>query len=172
MTNEIQNFDMTSVQKRVSDTIKANFAMMIPDEAFDAMCITAIHEFMETDVRMDVQRVGRSSSYNHGSGNSEEYTFSMTLTPFKLMIWVEIQKIVAESLKTWIESNKARLTGEVNAYFTDDPEFNEAHSKGIVHLAKLMAGAREMMLIQHINEDFNINLKNFALRYNLGNPLY
>lgn len=166
LANEIQNFDMSSVQKRVSDTIKANFAMMIPDEAFDTMCVKAIQEFMETDVTMDVVKVKAAW------GENDYYKYRMTLTPFKLMIWVEIQKIVAESLKTWIEFNRERVQKEIDVYFADDPEFNEAQGKGVAHLAKLMAGAREMMLIKHVEDSFNTNLQNFAARYNLGSPLY
>lgn len=112
---DITQFNMQDVQKRVSETIKANFAMLIPEEAFNHMCRAAIEEFMtQTD------RAYTILEKRETWGSSATSSIHATLTPFKILLWTEVHALVKEGLAKFLKEHKEELEKKISAMFESD----------------------------------------------------
>jgi hypothetical protein len=62
MANEVQKFDPSTLMDGVKDRIKATFASMIPDEAWDTMVKTTVDEFFKKDMNQNNNYYGNKLS--------------------------------------------------------------------------------------------------------------
>lgn len=139
--SDIQKFDMQSVQQRVSETMKAQFAMLIPDEAFEQMAQTAITEFFNTETTFEFQEVKRPNpNGTYFSGDQHlKYALSHAITPFKAMLWEEVQKIVKEKIDVWLKSEVAAVQEKIETLCQESKAAHTVFELNVNDLALEMA---------------------------------
>jgi hypothetical protein len=172
--SDIQQFKMEDVQKRVAETIKAQFAMLIPEEAFNEMAKTAINDFFNTEQSYKVTRNERRIPNPSGYGDRTEtwYQLATPLTPFKVMLWEAIREEVEQRVKRWSGEQQAALKAEIDQFFAVGTEFHGEFSGQIEVLAKKMAAAMQMSIINQATGIAHSNLQSFASANNLRVPGY
>lgn len=170
--SDIQQFKMEDVQKRVADTIKAQFAMMIPDEAFDAMAKTAIEEFFHVEKAFTVakreKRVPSPNSYHDRVDTW--YELATPVTTFKMMLWEEIRKLVEAQLKQRLVEQGAALDAEIKKFFETGSEFQGEVADNVEHLCKIMASSMQTQLLNQANGMIQTTVNQFAAQNNLRLP--
>lgn len=174
MSNEVQHFKMEDVQARVAETIKAQFAMMIPDEAFDTMAKMAIDDFFKTEksyrVSRHERRVAVPGSYHDRTESWHE--LATPLTPFKLMMWEAIRELVAAKLKEWSTGQQDALKAEIDKFFETGSEFQGEVADNLENLAKKMAAAMQTSILTQASGMAHTSLQGFASMNNLRMPGY
>lgn len=163
MSTDIQKFDMAAVQQRVSDTIKAQFAMMIPDEAFDAMAQAAITEFFHTEKSfefMDIRRPNTNSSYYNDQ--HLKYVLAHTVTPFKAMLWEEVRTIVKEKMNKWIKEEKAGVADQIEKLYLEDKAAHAVFNLNVNQLAITMARNAHLEILNQAAANAGIQLSTVA----------
>jgi hypothetical protein len=97
--NEI-TFNMDDLKKRVTASVVAGFGMLIPQEAFDEMVNKEIKAFFElNEWQVAFENVKTGTYYN----DTKEQT-KILCTPFRLMVWRELQKILAKKIEEVFKS--------------------------------------------------------------------
>lgn len=82
------------VQDKIKESVKVQFFNLLPDEAFQKLIDEEINAFFEVTNK---EYVLKSGSYNSSS-------LVANISPFRLIIWTEVKKIVEIRLKTLLES--------------------------------------------------------------------
>jgi hypothetical protein len=138
MTSNIQTFSMEDVQKRVSDTIKAQFAMMIPDQVFDEMCAKAVREFVEVNSTMEIVKV-----HNNNYERTEQYRYQTAIPPFRILLWAEVSKLIRPKIAEWVEANKAEFEKQITDWFSNSSVAKDAFTFDVNTLALAMASYQQ-----------------------------
>lgn len=146
--SDIQKFDMQSVQQRVSETMKAQFAMLIPDEAFEQMASTAITEFFNTEKTFEFQEIKRPNPNGSYYGDQHlRYALSHAITPFKAMLWEEVRKIVAKKIEEWLKSEVAAVEGKIETLCQESSAAHQVFELNVNDLALQMARNAHLNLL-------------------------
>lgn len=162
MSSDVTQFKMEDVQRRVSETIKAQFAMMIPDEAFEEMARLAIKDFFETAKNFTFEQVG--------TGYNPRYSIQTPLTPFKFMMWERVRVLTEEKLKEWEVKERRALGGAIKKFFETDLEFQGSVAANVSVLAKQMAAAQQMQILDTANGMITNAISNLAGSNGLNMP--
>lgn len=128
----VQPYKMEDVQQRVAETIKAQFAMLIPDEAFDAMARAAIDEFYNTEKTFNIAEVR-----NPGGYSMNRYELQTAISPFKALMWNELRTLTREHLRAWIKEHVTDLNAEIEKLFADEASDTLLKSIANLDLRKL-----------------------------------
>lgn len=161
--SEIQKFDMAAVQQRIADSIKAQFAMLIPDEAFDQMTMTAITEFFNTEKNFEFKEIKRPNP--NGSWHSDvhvRFVLEQALTPFKAMIWDEVHKIVTAKIKVWIDGEKENVGAQIQAMFGESEDLKALFVLDVNKLAMQMARDAHAHLLKAAADQAGMNMSMLA----------
>lgn len=82
------------VQDKIKESVKVQFFNLLPDEAFQKLIDEEINAFFEVS----------SKEYTLKSGSYNNSSLVANISPFRLIIWTEVKKIVEVRLKTLLES--------------------------------------------------------------------
>lgn len=90
--SEITTFQQ--VQDKIKESVKVQFFNLLPDEAFQKLIQEEISAFFEvTDKEFTI----KSGTYNSSS-------LVASISPFRVLIWAEVKKIIEARLKLLLES--------------------------------------------------------------------
>jgi hypothetical protein len=146
--SDIQKFDMQSVQQRVSETMKAQFAMLIPDEAFEQMANTAITEFFSTETNFEFQEIKRPNpNGTYYTDQHLKYVLSHAITPFKAMLWEEVRKIVKGKIDAWLKSEVAAVNEKIETLYQESKVGHQVFELNVNDLALEMARNAHLNII-------------------------
>ena len=110
--NDVIQFNMDDLKKRVTASVVAGFGMLIPEAAFNEMVNKEIKAFFEdTSAQIAFEQI-RTGSYN----NDTREQVKLFCTPFRLMVWKEMHKIIEKKIKEVFDSPefKAQMVWDGN----------------------------------------------------------
>lgn len=166
MTDQVTHYKMEDVQKRVSETIKAQFAMLIPDEAFEEMARAAIREFYQTEAQFTIHEIKNPTGYS-----PSRYDLQDRITPFKAMLWNELREITRTQLREWLKKHTANLNKSIGEIFNEEP--NDMSLKALANLdvhqlSLAMARQQHAVLLQNAAEMTENRIMQLAIDNNLN----
>lgn len=108
MDNAIVNFNMGDLKKRITEQVQANFGMLIPPDKFAEMVNTEVAAFFEVS---DLTLFSRTERKEGSDWNRATYTedWKIKATPFRVLIWLEVNKLISESLKAHFASEAFKV---------------------------------------------------------------
>ncbi len=134
---DVVEFNMDALKKRITEQVQANFGMLIPQDKFTEMVNKEIKAFFEVD---DLQLFASTERREEGGWSRHSFieNWKVKCTPFRLLVWMEVHKIIEKQLSATFNDPKfMAMTGYDNTAQT--AQLSEEMDK------KLQAMAPKMM---------------------------
>lgn len=94
MSNEVQQFDVSALKQRVAESVQSTFGMLIPEDQWNALVAKEVSAFFDEEKEMKIQEVSIDGSYNRSKG-----VILQGMTPFRNLVYQEINNIVQQKVK-------------------------------------------------------------------------
>jgi hypothetical protein len=120
--SEIKTFSPDQLQDRITETVRSQFGMLIPEEQFNELIKKEIKEFFETEVAYDweVRQV------DNWSNHTRREKLKLNITPFRQQVWSEVRKLVDNHIQTTITTGDFE-TNIISSINVDNESIVETH---------------------------------------------
>jgi hypothetical protein len=98
MNNDIKPFNTQQLQERVSESVRASFGMLIPEEQFDDLVCREIKAYFEEET--NVEWSTRKSPAAQGWHTKDLLEAKVRMTPFRFQVWTALNELMQSKIDT------------------------------------------------------------------------
>lgn len=150
--------DTTALKDRITQSVVSQFAAMIPEEAFAGMVDEVIQKFFNKTNAINVTEI------NGGwHDRQRKYRMDVELTPFQVMVWKNVQELVAEKLDEYFAEHKNALKDEMGKMFAT-PRMDGAVAGNVALLTHAMANVQQLRIAEQAMQMMQDSLQNAGSR--------
>lgn len=154
--------DANTLKQKITERVINSFTDLIPEAVFAQMVDETIKMFFTQPQAHDI----RYSKSDRGWGNSvTETRASIPLTTFQVLVWEQVQPIVAEKLKEYFDQEKNALTAAMENSFVTDMKQPVAYN--VAALVHALGQAQQTQLTQRALDMMHVSLQNLACHMNV-----
>lgn len=153
--DSVVEFDPNALKARVAETVQVAFGKLIPEDQWVQMVDKEVKAFFELEVELNYKE---KTVYRSRGEDAERWEIRATMTPFRLMVWEQLQDLIGKKLRQQLES-----PGFSTDYVWDGQD--KEYQLGDVLLAKLeeMGPKMASLLFQDMFARMAESMKNIAV---------
>ena len=110
-SNNMQTFKPEQLQERITETVRTNFGMLIPDDQFQALVQREIQAYF--DEATEVNWVTERSDNRGYFSNNDLLKIKLKMTPFRFQVWSEIRKLMDSKIEMLFNTELSATTTQV-----------------------------------------------------------
>lgn len=173
MANDVTQFDTTALKQRVSDTVQGSFGMLIPEEAFQAMCAAAIKDYFEDKKTFSVvqrSREVKDSPNSYHTRTERYYELEAKYTVFQRLVFDTIHEIVVAQLKAHLAVQEAEIEEQLKTLMNQSVELKGTIADGLSEILRHAAERQLAMALGIATSEVLGKVRSAAL--SSGNPQF
>lgn len=164
--NLVVNAD--TLKQKITERVISSFSDLIPEEVFSRMVDETVKMFFTTPQQHVVSKTQVDNGWNRPRHDETKVTLPMTT--FQVMVWEQVQPIVAAKLKTYFEQEKQALTDSMADAFATDLKQPVAYN--VACLTHALGQAHQMQIVQRAMDMMHMSLNNLACHLNMPIPAH
>ena len=162
-STELKPFTPEQLQERITNTVRANFGMLVPDEQFNALVEKEINAFFDEKTVFEWE--GKKVGYWNDA--KLEQTTRVKMSPFRYQVWGEIRKQINDKISRVFMSPEfmAHITQgwNMNNNQTIDAVLSDMLNKKLEELAPKMAASMFQQMFVQAVDTAKMDIKNDLL---------
>jgi hypothetical protein len=151
--SDIQIASNADLKKRVTETVRASFGMLIPETEWQAMVDKEVLEYFNADAEFVVVELHEEVTEKASTWSTHQRTFdkkvgvglAKQMTPFKVQVYAEVSKLVRKKLETFLSSGEFK-TEVMTLYDDNSPVCTELSAEMDKRLEKMALSMAAMAL--------------------------
>ncbi|CAH9016997.1 hypothetical protein VP150E351_P0139 [Vibrio phage 150E35-1] len=139
MNTELAN--MSDIQEKIKEQVKVMTFNLLPDDKFEELVKGEIDAFFDSEVsKYQVAKTSKSYTAN-------EYELTTSVSPFRMMVWTELNKVLKGKLTEVLEE-----PAFVSACLIDEPTTKGIQDEAMSRQERIAVSMAQMMFQNQIAE--------------------